>query len=453
MRRAVDKFSHGIMALCCLSAPAAASGPDLVVGDLTAITRWGTIGGVTAYSIGTTSCNLGTDPLSFIQATNQHPVIAQNMYRLKNGRFEQLGMSWLKHGYCALQSNICTTCSPYCTGCCDHLGVGCSDPYSSAANGEQAGLGPRSEVNALTGAFPFPFTTHGQTGDALYKRLRVSNGDLDPGLNAGALYFAEGHYVSSDDATAGNGANNASYRRFTVGALQSGGYNLLLAGSTMRTRSAIQAWRDTDAGVALVDLPIPAEGLFILGWKVSDNGDGTWHFEYAVQNLNSDRSGLSFSVPVPDGVALTNVGFHDVDYHSGEPYTNTDWAATRSAGAITWATESYTQNQNASALRWATLYNFRFDANSPPMAGGIAVTLGLFKPGTPASIAAAGVGAPEIRPCPADFNGDATVNVADFFAYLAGFAAADPRCDENGDGSVNVADFLGFLALYSAGCP
>ena len=32
-------------------------------------------------------------------------------------------------------------------------------------------------------------------------------------------------------------------------------------------------------------------GLFILGYKVSDNGDGTWHYEYAIQNVNSHQSG------------------------------------------------------------------------------------------------------------------------------------------------------------------
>src|SRR5688572_2829661 len=90
----------------CLSA----QGPDVVVGDLTNWSKWGTVGGISAYSIGTTSCNRGDEILPWIANSNQHPVIAQNMYRLKNGRFEQIGMSWLKHGWGALTENLCCTC-------------------------------------------------------------------------------------------------------------------------------------------------------------------------------------------------------------------------------------------------------------------------------------------------------------------------------------------------------
>ena len=58
------------------------AGPDVIVGDLFGTTRWGTVGSITAYSVGTNSCNVGTAPLLWVGSTNQHPVIAQNMYRL-----------------------------------------------------------------------------------------------------------------------------------------------------------------------------------------------------------------------------------------------------------------------------------------------------------------------------------------------------------------------------------
>jgi hypothetical protein len=54
--------------------------------------------------------------------------------------------------------------------------------------------------------------------------------------------------------------------------------------------------------------------------------------------------------------------------------------------------------------------------------------------------------------CRADINGDGTVNVSDFLAFLQLYAAGDPRADMNGSGSVNVQDFLAYLQLFAAGC-
>ena len=43
-----------------------------------------------------------------------------------------------------------------------------------------SGLGPRSEIDAAAGTYPFPYTFLGQSGDVIYKRLQVANDDLDP---------------------------------------------------------------------------------------------------------------------------------------------------------------------------------------------------------------------------------------------------------------------------------
>ena len=75
------------------------AGPDVIVGDITTPQSYGTSAGHYAYSIGTTSCNIGTAELNWIASTNQHPVIAQNMYRLHDGKFEHIGMSWLSSSF------------------------------------------------------------------------------------------------------------------------------------------------------------------------------------------------------------------------------------------------------------------------------------------------------------------------------------------------------------------
>src|SRR5690606_25989813 len=139
--------------------------------DIGNYTTGGPVNGMRAYSVGTTSCNIGDEPLNWCDNTggrgnlegNQHPVIAQNIYRLKDGRFEQIGMSWLKHGFLSTNSfaNDCRgasnqTCqSPPLGG--NQLGVGCTDPYGSGLNGSRP-LGMRSEVDPTTGYFPFPET-------------------------------------------------------------------------------------------------------------------------------------------------------------------------------------------------------------------------------------------------------------------------------------------------------
>jgi hypothetical protein len=52
---------------------------------------------------------------------------------------------------------------------------------------------------------------------------------------------------------------------------------------------------------------------------------------------------------------------------------------------------------------------------------------------------------------PADFNQDGVINVQDFLAFLAAYAAGNARCDFNADGQINVQDFLAFLSAYAAG--
>jgi hypothetical protein len=359
--------------------------PDVIVGNLHQHERYGSVDGITAFSLGTVSCNVGTCWLNWNSSpSNQHPVIGQNMYRLKDGRFEQLGQSWLKHGFFALSQQFC---SPDCVGTNgDHLGVNCSDPYSSFLNGDQDRLGPKFEVDASAGSHPHPVTDQSLTGDAIFKRLQVHNDDLDPLLNPGALYFVEGHYVAEDDAAADNQNNNASYRKITVNG-SSGFFDIDFDGPTQQELAGIRAWAIHDTGVDEVDIQVPGDGLFMLGAKVTDLGNGTWHYEYAIQNLNSHRSAASFSVPIPDGTTVTHIGFHDVDYHSGEPFDGTDWSDNGgSSYEVAWSTIPFDQDENANALRWGTLYNFRFDADVEPALND--VTLGLFRPGVPMEITA-----------------------------------------------------------------
>ncbi len=348
---------------------------------------------IAAFAIGTTACNVGDVELNWCNLDtafcneDQHPAIAQNMYRLLNGRFEQVGMSWVKHGFAAIDNQGCgLTCTN--SGTQYLLGVGCSDVYSPNLNGSQRYLGPRSEVDPNTGLFPFPYNLHSnEIGDKPFKRLQVHSSDLMPALNGGARYFAEAHYVMSDDAADRNGNNNASTQEITIeGPNEQGHYIHDFVGGTIRGLPAIRAWADSDPSVVESDVQVPGEGLFILSGKATLLATGYWHYEYALYNMNSDRAADTFFVPLPPGAIVQNVGFHDVEYHSDEPYDGTDWGHSVAPAGITWATVPHATNTNANALRWSTLYNFRFETNvGPDPTPGTAV-VGLFKPGTPESM-------------------------------------------------------------------
>jgi len=414
--------------------------PDVIVGDLSDTIRHGTLNGITAYSVGTVSCNLGSCWLKWISGTPEHPVIGQNMYRLKDGRFEQIGQSWLKHGFTALAGNVCGSCTSPGTGA--RLGVNCSDPYSASLNGSQGRLGPKVDVNPSTGVYPYPDNRIGTTGDVIFKRLQVHNTDLDPAQNPGATYFVEGQYVTLDDATAGNGANNASYRRITVGAAPN--FSIALQGSTQRQRAGIQAWKDTDATVTEAISDQPGDGRFLLSAKATALGGGVYHYEYALQNLTSQRGAQSFSVPLPIGAVVTNIGFHDVDYHSGEPFDGHDWTATLGASSITWTTTPFATDPNANALRWGTLYNFRFDANVAP--GSSALSVGFFKPGSPASFTITNVSpgsctfSEGVCGNNADDDCDGQIDCADLDCCMSGMCAAGDGDGDNFPASCDCND-------------
>lgn len=358
------------------------TGPDVIVGDIQDVANYASAGGIEALALGTYSCNQGTTTVSWISSNNLHPVIGGNLFKYKvvggSGRFEQLGMSWLKHGFFALSNNLC------CTGCQgtsgSSLGVRCADPYTAARNGSQSGAGPRWQVNASTGVFTYPPANPAFSG-SVARRLQVKITDLEAS-SASVRYFGEAQYVTQDDAAAGNDNNNASYRELSVtGSGTAWTFSLTAGQTTQREKPAILAWQAVDPSVTIQYIDIPSDGRLILGYKVTETTPGTWHYEYALQNLNSDRSVQAFTLPV-GAAMLSNIGFHDVDYHSADGISNvttsgTDWSVTNSAGTLAWATDTFAANANANALRWGTLYNFRFDANVPPTNGNI--TLNTFK--------------------------------------------------------------------------
>lgn len=505
MRTRCAPLAAALAAIATTAAAWAWQGPDLVVcriggtGTSTGFANYGPVSGIRAFAAESVVCNYGDSPTTWIGETTNHPIFSQTFYRLRNGRLTQLGQAWVKHGGFAAQVSECgLSCQPAASG---FLGVGCCDAYSAGTNGTQF-LGPKSEVNPTTGEFLYPFCSPangglncpGTSGNAVARRLQVHDADLD--TSDGVLYFFQIHIITPDEINVASPAtdlNNASYRRVNIGA------NLNIAswaGSTIAGQPAIHAWKLNGLGPGIADpdvveaiIDVAGDGRFHLAAKATSLGGGLWQYEYAVQNYNSHRAGASFTVPLPRSHATTNIGFNDVDSHSGEPFSNDDWLVTQTTTGITWSTLLHTLNPNANALRWDSLYNFRFRTNLPPAMRN--VSLGLFRPTTrqsPEQFVTAMLPVPDADcnsngiadsveiagnpsldlngdgvidtcplPCTSDINADGLVNVTDLLAVIAAWGECEfpGNCPPDiapaatgGDGIVNVSDLLAVIASW-----
>jgi len=230
----------------------------------------------------------------------------------------------------------------------------------------------------------------------------------------------------------------------TVGSFSSGAWSLAFTGPTVQQKPAIYAWQDHGLGVNTPDpdvqidaIDVPDDGRFLVGYKAWQVGEDLWHYEYAIHNLNSDRSGQAFEVPIPAGVEVTNVEFHGVRHHSGEPYSSANWTWETVPGGIRWFTRTYAETENANALRWGTMFNFRFEANAPPQQ--VEATLTLFKPGDVPSMAIATLGPASVS-LPGDLDGNGVIDGADLAALLSAWGTDDPEADLDHDGVVGGPD-------------
>ncbi len=423
--------------------PPGANGPDVTHQVINGIFNAGAVGGVRAYALGSDTCNIGDENLLWTSFGT--PALGMNAYRLHNGRLLQIGMGFSKTACCAAAGSGCGTCNGAGGSV---LGAGCKDVYGAGYNAGQSHLAARSAINGYTGVISSYSTA---SGDAIFKRLQIAQSDMTTANFPGAQYIVEGVYIATDDAAAGNAYNNNSYMRVTV---NQSTFDLTGTGGTIATVPAIRAWRDHGGGAGIADpsvsvfaTEVPMEGRYWIATKVTDLGNGRWLYDYAVYNMNSDRAGGSFSIPRAPGVTISGVGFHDVNYHSGEPFDNTNWSSTIAPGAVEWRSpQTFAQNANSNALRWGTMYNYWFEANTAPTTG--SATLGLFKPGTPTQISF-DVPVPSSA-CAGDWNQDGIVTSQDFFDFVAAFF--NNNADFNNDGQTNSQDFFDFVAAFFQPC-
>lgn len=434
-------------------------GADAFVTEIHEFVQFGRVGSVVGCAMDSPLCNLGSDPLDWYGIPDsRHPFAVFNMYRVTNGRMEQIGMSWVKHGFGAGQGDACGVgCQPY--GDSTRLGPGCNDTYDAGTNGSQTILGPRHEINPWNGDWNYAgsyMETHTGGYTQIENRLQLNDADLSAAQNPGATYVGECYIVCHDDI---NHMNSSAWEPVLVSGSPGGTWSFNVNATASINGFAIEGW---SGATRTIIPPNPFDdGRGILAVKASDNGDGTWHYEYALYNVDSDRGFRSFSLPAASSIAVTNVGFHAVASHD-EPYSNAPWTYSRNADSIQWATQTFDENPGANVLRWGMLYNFWFDANAAP--ADVDVTLGLFKPGGADSYTGTTRG-PASTLLLGDLNCDGLVNNFDIDAFVlaltdpSAYATTFPNCnisaaDVNHDGLVNNFDIDPFVAcLTESGCP
>ena len=340
---------------------------------------------------------------------DQHPYLIWNLYRLYDGKIEQIGRSGMKHAF--LTTNQGCSSTPGSGGSDSHiLGRSCSDTYGTGNNDSNEDLGPRSEVVPATGAW-------GRCGSIFDSNC---DGGWEPGGNTdysqrmivresqlaqpGSTYLFESWYIVRDDINIYN-----TMATLPVSFSFSGNWSLD-NGTPIRLGPAINRWVDPASSAPdrrNVELSSP-EGHARVAVLTQAAGAGSWRYEYAVMNFDFARARTQgtdahsddgdpaqrfrvihnmgfdrFSVPLPAGVSAAQFEFSDGDLNPAN-----DWTASVADGKVTWtAPANPTPPANvppvSNPLNWGTLFRFRLVANAAP--ADAALVLHVAESGTPAA--------------------------------------------------------------------
>lgn len=436
-----------VCASACAAAPCAhGGGADIVISGITNGIAFGEVDGLRSYAFGFETCNVGDTPVAWESGTNRHPVLGTQLYRLHEGRFEQLGLSLAFHEFFPLELNTCGDCTP--SGDFSTLGIGCTNANSSGIAGAQNTLGPRTEINPSTGFFPFPPAGFNETGDAIFKRLRAPEDDLN---TPGARYFIETVSVAPDDAEAGNSANNASYREVTF---QGPNLSPALVGNTTAGLPAIYAWQQADPSVHIAEAETADGGRIVVASHAVRDSDLGWRYDYAVFNLDSEINVVGFEAPNPPRDGFVRVGsetFRDVDYHSGDPVDSTDWEDSRFAFSTRWDSQPAPALASLrNTIRWGTLYSFGYSSIADPDATTVRL---LLDDGTSLQVPAVSSGL--ARCSEGDFSEPFFVlDLADIQRYIQLFLLNSREADlQEPVGVLDLADLQAFIGAFIDGCP
>ena len=383
-------------ALCAapvLAQANAVPGTDIQIYDITDIAYYGRQGaaypnGEAGFMIGHSHCNRGTVNVPWVANSggvmvDTYPKISFLLARESGGRMVQVsGQGHSKHSM--VPFNFSTgPCMPCTTTGGAFFFVGCSDTYGSGTNASQYNLGPNHEINPWLGTWNslgsyFDAGDPVVAGAAATDRVRSLTSSMvsafgsvknrivvrEQELVAGAQYYAQTQLVIVGEPV-GNRGNNQCNRPVNITGTGAG-WSCTASGASA-FGSVLTRW--TGANWDLAGNGVD-DGRFLVASKITSPATGSWHYEYAVQNVDNSRAGATIRVPLDAAATITGVGFRDVDGNALN-----DWTWTRTATELVFSAPA------GNALEWNTFYNVWFDCSVAPGYGVVKIDQARVGPG------------------------------------------------------------------------
>jgi hypothetical protein len=316
-------------------------------------------------------CNPGSVVIPWqVAMSSNHPKFGFMIARVSGGRIEQISdWSYCKHAFTSTNySGPCGSCQNPGTG--QVMGINCADTYGDGNNADRYWLGPPSEINpwlgtwavigsyfdrgdpAVTGAQAIDGVrslTQNQVNvfDAVKNRITVKETDL---LTPGASYFYGIQLIHEGEAVANRGDNLAT-RGFNP-SWNGSSWSFPNNAANMTHGSILTRWPGADLNVGQNGND---DGRLFVASVVTPLGGGSYHYEYAVHNVDNDRGAATFRLPIDAGAVASNFTFRDID---SNPLNQ--WTAQRVGNEIVFSAPAN------NPLNWNTIYNFGFDATFPP---------------------------------------------------------------------------------------
>ena len=378
------------------------AGTDVNLYDVASATVYGRRGpsypnGQVGIGYGHAFCNGGTvhvpwatSPTTQGQMTDVHFKIAFLVTRELNGRMEQISLreTGVKHSRVTynLGSSNCGTCQ---SGPSSTFRMGCYDAYTTGFNGNQFNLAPSSEINPWTGSWN-PVGSYFDHGDPMVGGAAATDGVqslTSQQVNAfdnvknritlnesevaqGGTYYGQVHLVCEGEPVANRGNNQRSARL----AINWSGSSWSVSNQGGEViGSVLNQW--SGANVVLAGNGVD-DGRFAIASKVTGPVAGNYRYEYAIHNIDNNRGGASFRIPLAAPIVVTNAGFGDIDQDGGN-----EWGFTQTPTELSWTMPTPSPGPSYNPLDWNTIYNFYFDSPEAPGAGGVVIDQARVGPG------------------------------------------------------------------------